>query len=163
QTAPPAQQGIRKMQQESSKMNSTTSMNASQKTNCHPERSEGPMQPAQRRSQQGTPMKPATKLLTLLLTLTLLRPLLPAQANYTFRTPTEVVLVNATVRDKTGNFVRDLKPEDFTILEDNKPQKILSFDIENTDAIANQEIQQVKTLNLPAQNQPATPTSPSTP
>ena len=59
--------------------------------------------------------------------------LLPAQdTDYTFRSKTEIVLVNVTVRDKNGNFVRDLKPEDFSLLEDNKPQKVASFDIENT-------------------------------
>ena len=45
------------------------------------------------------------------------------------------MLVNVTVRDKNGNPVRDLKREDFTILEDNKPQQVISFDLENTDAV----------------------------
>ena len=94
--------------------------------------------------------KIATKLCALLLQLTLLCPTLPAQnTDYVFRSRTEIVLVNATVRDKNGNFVNDLKPEDFTILEDNKPQKVLSFDIENTDAIAAADVQQVKALSLP--------------
>ena len=35
--------------------------------------------------------------------------------------------MNVTVRDKNGNLVRDLKPEDFTVLEDNKPQKIVDL------------------------------------
>ncbi len=55
--------------------------------------------------------------------------------DYTFRTKTELVLVNVTVRDKNGNPVRDLKREDFTVLEDNKPQQVVSFDLENTDAV----------------------------
>ena len=54
---------------------------------------------------------------------------------YTFRSRTELVLVNVTVRDKNGNPVRDLKREDFTVLEDNKPQQVISFDLENTDAV----------------------------
>ena len=54
---------------------------------------------------------------------------------YTFHTKTELVLVNVTVRDKNGNPVRDLKREDFTLLEDNKPQQVISFDLENTDAV----------------------------
>ena len=54
---------------------------------------------------------------------------------YTFRSATELVLVNVTVRDKNGNPVRDLKREDFTVLEDNKPQPVVSFDLENTDAV----------------------------
>ncbi len=39
-----------------------------------------------------------------------------------------------------------LKPEDFTILEDNKPQKVVSFDVENIDAVANQDVAQTKPL-----------------
>lgn len=54
---------------------------------------------------------------------------------YTFRAETEVVLVNVTAKDKNGNLVRDLKREDFIVTEDNKPQQIESFDLENTDAI----------------------------
>jgi hypothetical protein len=56
---------------------------------------------------------------------------LPQQAGYTFKAEAELVLVNVSVRDRNGNLVRDLKPEDFTILEDNKPQKVSSFDLEN--------------------------------
>jgi len=55
--------------------------------------------------------------------------------DYTFHAKTELVLVNVTVRDRNGNLVRDLKREDFTILEDNKPQQVISFDLENTDAV----------------------------
>ena len=63
-----------------------------------------------------------------------------------FECQSDLVLVNVTVRDKSGNFVRDLKPEDFTILEDNKPQKVVSFDVENIDAVANQNVAQAKPL-----------------
>jgi VWFA-related protein len=58
-----------------------------------------------------------------------------APGDYTFRSKTELVLVNVIVRDKNGNPVRDLKREDFTLLEDNKPQQVVSFDLENTDAV----------------------------
>lgn len=54
---------------------------------------------------------------------------------YTFKSETELVLVNVAVRDRNGNPVRDLKREDFTLLEDNKPQQVISFDLENTDAV----------------------------
>ena len=40
---------------------------------------------------------------------------------YTFRSNAELVLVNVTVRDKSGNPVHDLKREDFTVMEDSKP------------------------------------------
>ena len=56
-------------------------------------------------------------------------------SDYTFRSKTELVLVNVTVRDKNGNPVRDLKRDDFTVMEDHKPQQVVSFDLENTDAV----------------------------
>ncbi len=79
----------------------------------------------------------AAKATAVLLQWVLLTPAMPAQqqANYTFRAETEIVLVNVSVRDKNGNFVRNLKPDDFKLLEDGKPQKILSFDVENTDVL----------------------------
>jgi len=45
----------------------------------------------------------------------------------TFRTGINYVRVDAYVTDNKGNMVLDLKPEDFDILEDNKPQKIENF------------------------------------
>ena len=83
------------------------------------------------------------------------------QADYTFRVQSDLVLVNVTVRDKVGNIVRGLKPEDFTILEDNKPQKVVSFDVENIDAVANQNVAQAKPLASPAA-EPANPSSAAT-
>ena len=73
-------------------------------------------------------------------------PLPSQQSDYIFRAQTDLVLVNVTVRDKDGNFVRNLKPEDFRVLEDNKPQKIESFDIESTDAVPPQEVAQTGPL-----------------
>ena len=49
---------------------------------------------------------------------------------------TELVLVNVVARDKKGNLVRDLKKEDFTLLEDGKKQNISTFDFENVDEMA---------------------------
>ena len=68
------------------------------------------------------------------------------QSDYVFRTGSELVLVNVTVRDKNGNFVQGLKPDDFTILEDNKPQKVVSFDVENVDAVPASDVAQAKLL-----------------
>jgi len=65
---------------------------------------------------------------------------------YVFRAETEVVLVNVTARDRNGNLVRDLRREDFTVLEDNKPQQIVSFDLENTDATPTVDLAQVELL-----------------
>ena len=71
-------------------------------------------------------------------------------SEYTFRSKTELVLVNVTVRDRNGNPVRDLKREDFTLLEDNKPQQVVSFDLENTDAVLSTAITEAPLLR-PAQ------------
>jgi len=68
------------------------------------------------------------------------------QSDYVFRTGSELVLVNVTVRDKNGNFVQGLKPDDFTILEDNKPQKVVSFDVENVDAVPASDVAQAEPL-----------------
>ena len=97
----------------------------------------------------------ANKFLATWLALALLGSSLPAQqpADYTFRVQTDLILVNVTVRDKNGNFVRGLKPGDFTILEDNKPQKAVSFDVEDVDAVANQDVTQTKLLTGPPTEQ----------
>ena len=49
------------------------------------------------------------------------------------RVTTELVLVNVVARDKKGNLIRDLKKEDFTLLEDGKKQDISNFDFEDVD------------------------------
>jgi VWFA-related protein len=82
------------------------------------------------------------------------------QDEYTFRVQAELVLVNVTVKDKNGNFVRGLQPQDFTILEDNKPQKVISFDIENIDAVVTQDVAQAKPLSVaPSQPEKASGTT----
>ena len=97
--------------------------------------------------------------MAVLLALALLCPALPSQqqSDYVFHTESELVLVNVTVRDKDGKFVQGLKPENFTILEDNKPQKVVSFDIENVDAVPALDVTQAKPLpeSTPAPAAPA--------
>src|SRR5689334_14567120 len=85
----------------------------------------------------------AHRILALTMAVSLLLPLTttqtqPAQQQpqpgaFRFRVETEIVLVNAVARDKQGKPVTDLKAEDFTLLEDGKPQHIVSFDYENLD------------------------------
>ncbi len=99
------------------------------------------------------------KILAVLIGITLVASYLPAQqdADYTFHAQTEIVLVNVSVRDKSGKFVDDLKPEDFKVTEDGKAQKILSFDVENTDAIPSFATSQPSTaLSQLAKKQPTT-------
>jgi len=106
----------------------------------------------------------------LLLSAALVAPVLvvPAVAQdngpgFTIKVKTEVVLVNVTARDRNGNLVKDLKREDFTILEENKPQQVASFDIESTDAIALPEASQVQLLKPAAPQSGTTTTAPTTP
>ena len=88
------------------------------------------------------------KTLALMLGLALIEVPLSSQqtSDYTLRVESELVLVNVSVKDKRGNIIANLKPEDFTILEDGKAQKVISFDIENMDAVANQDVSQAKPL-----------------
>jgi VWFA-related protein len=58
-------------------------------------------------------------------------PALSQRAPYVFHGETRLVLVNVQALDRNGHFVRDLKAGDFTLLEDGKPQRIVSFDVEN--------------------------------
>jgi len=95
-----------------------------------------------------TPNRFADKALALGLVLVLLSATSPSQqqSDYLIHVQSELVLVNVTVRDKSGNFVQGLKPENFTILEDNKPQKVVSFDVENVDAMPPADLAQAKPL-----------------
>ena len=70
----------------------------------------------------------------------------PDNKPFQLKANTEIVLVNVQVRDGKGNFVRDLKQEDFTVTEDGKTQKILSLDIENTDALTSNDVQAANLL-----------------
>src|SRR2546423_856016 len=47
------------------------------------------------------------------------------------RVTTRLVLVDTVVTDKSGQRIRDLKQEDFTVLENGKPQKISAFSFES--------------------------------
>ena len=48
-----------------------------------------------------------------------------------YRVPVNVVVVNATVTDKSGNPVTDLTANDFKVYEDGKPQNIQTFALES--------------------------------
>jgi len=55
---------------------------------------------------------------------------LAAQANSSavFRVNTRIVVLDVVVKDKKGHIVTDLKKDDFTVLEDKKPQTIRTFE-----------------------------------
>lgn len=48
---------------------------------------------------------------------------------YSFSVNIQVVTVPVTVTDRNGEFVTDLEPSDFTVLDNEVPQKIESFDL----------------------------------
>jgi len=104
-----------------------------------------------------TPNRFTDKASALLLTLALLCATSPSQqqSDYLIHVQSELVLVNVTVRDKSGKFVPGLKPENFTILEDNKPQKVVSFDVENVDAVPPLDVTQATPLTTPPGVPPA--------
>src|SRR5437879_8866547 len=53
----------------------------------------------------------------------------PAPQGPTFKVQVDYVEVDVLVTDDRGTFVRDLKKEDFRVLEDGKPQNIATFSI----------------------------------
>lgn len=48
----------------------------------------------------------------------------------TFKTNSSLVIVDVTVKDKAGNAIEGLKKEDFTVLEDGKPQSVAVFEFQ---------------------------------
>ncbi len=64
-------------------------------------------------------------------------PIAAQQTPYTLKVDSNIVLTNVIVRDKkTGAVIKDLKPSDFTILENGKLQTITSFDYQSVDQAA---------------------------
>ena len=55
----------------------------------------------------------------------------PADSGNVIRTETKLVLVDAVVTDKKGNYVRDLTAKDFRVWEDKKEQMVTSFSLES--------------------------------
>src|SRR3954462_387063 len=52
-----------------------------------------------------------------------------------FRTSSQLVVVNVTVKDKDGNFMNDLKASDFSGTEDGKPQTLRVFEFQKLEAV----------------------------
>ena len=70
-----------------------------------------------------------------------------SQSEPLFHAATELVLVNVVVRDKSGAIVRGLTRDDFTVLEDGKPQAIARTEFEQLDrAPATQPVGEVAVL-----------------
>ena len=53
------------------------------------------------------------------------------QPSPTFKANTNLVIVNVAVKDKSGKAIEDLKKDQFTLLEDGKPQQIAVFELQH--------------------------------
>ena len=80
------------------------------------------------------------RFLALLIISSLLAAQTPNQPRATFSTTTNVVVVDVTVTDASGRPAANLTKDDFLVFEDNKPQTVLSCDL-----------QKLETKALPAQ------------
>lgn len=71
----------------------------------------------------------------------------PPEETDVVKISTTLIQVDATVTDKDGNIVKDLKPEDFEIYENGRKQNISNFSFigKNSDAARNNESQPKKT------------------
>jgi VWFA-related protein len=58
----------------------------------------------------------------------------PAQAPVTFKSNSNLVIVNVSAKDKGGMAVEGLKATDFSVLEDGKPQKVSVFEYQRISA-----------------------------
>ena len=73
-------------------------------------------------------------------------PALAQQDDQVIKLRADLVAVDVTATDKDGNFIRDLKLDDFTIYEDGKPRKIEFFEA-NEDAALTRPISVVFALD----------------
>ena len=84
-----------------------------------------------------------------------------AQRRPSFRAGVELIYVNVLVRDGSGTIVRNLKAEDFSLVEDDKNQTITAFDFEEVPA------ESIKAEDVPEPVQailkPAAPSAAATP
>ncbi len=90
-------------------------------------------------------------------------PLFAQNAPATFKSNTNLVIVNVTVRDKSGKPIEDLKKDDFQLLEDGKPQTISVFELQKLESAVLPPIEKtlVQRPATPTQKQPE-PSEPTT-
>lgn len=85
---------------------------------------------------------------------------LPPGNDAPIRVATRIVVLDVVVTDKKGNLVNDLKPEDFTIIEDKVPQTIRSFEPPSTHFIPEQtKVADVKSMDDVQKKMPNAPIS----
>ncbi|HTM47648.1 MAG TPA: VWA domain-containing protein [Bryobacteraceae bacterium] len=69
-----------------------------------------------------------------------------------FKAESNLVIVDVAVKDKAGNPIEGLKKEDFTVLEDGKPQSVSVFEFQK---LANDELPRLPPLPPPGKGAPA--------
>ena len=79
-----------------------------------------------------------------------------------FRSDVNLVVVDVVVRDRTGAVVRGLTAADFEVREDDKPQQVTSFDVEEV-ATAPQPATPSPQLLTPGTPAPSTTSATATP
>jgi VWFA-related protein len=84
----------------------------------------------------------------------------------TFTSSTNLVIIDASVKDRSGKVIPDLKKSDFTLLEDGKPQQISVFEFQKLEGdVALAPVPAIKPINVGAPPPPkaapggATPTT----
>lgn len=86
-----------------------------------------------------------------------------AQEPATFKASSNLVVVNVTVRDKSGKLIENLKKEDFTLYEDDKAQSLTVFEVEKLSSEPlPAPVQQLKTRDGSAAPAPAPAEKPDT-
>ncbi len=86
------------------------------------------------------------------------------QRRPSFRAGVELIYVNVVVRDGSGNIVRNLKREDFSLVEDDKAQEITAFDFEEVPAeprVADQPAETVQPILKAGPAKPAADAQPA--
>src|SRR5664280_3401704 len=87
------------------------------------------------------------------------------KGGFKFATTTQLVVVDVTVKDKSGNPIKGLKPADFNITEDGKKQDIKIFTYQELEeTLAPEPVPAVKTpAPAPAPKTPDAPAAPAAP
>src|SRR5580765_8197464 len=80
-----------------------------------------------------------------------------------FGATTQLVVVDVTVKDKSGNPIKGLKPADFNITEDGKKQDIKIFTFQELEETVNPEPVPAKAAPAPAPKAPDAPAAPAAP
>jgi VWFA-related protein len=78
-----------------------------------------------------------------------------------FETTTQLVVVNVSVKDKDGKPIENLKPSDFTVTEDGKPQVVKVFEYQRLEETPLAQPARILATRPPAE--PAAPAAPATP